>query len=197
MSHAGRGQFVMDFLSTNNRRTLDKPADRNSSYKKGTFAPNGLSIAIIAKCSQVIELIVCRLDFGGMIIESSQINCHRYCQGFRGEESRLDLYECRYSIDSHYIAMGASHGRLFVVDTKMELVCCVCPGIIDRALDRMSNERCFDFDPRYLHRRLALGSEANFVYLCDLEEHGIVEKRQVIDASSNMCFFVKSLYSYI
>ena len=173
-------------ICTRGKSTSMATSVRGNSYKKCAISPNGFLAALVAKRSFVVELILVRLD-PGWSVESKYIDCHKMCPTFKGDISHTDVYDCKFSLDSSCIAVGSSFGDLFLVDAELNYLCTICPGIIDKALDRMSNERCFDFDSRFARRQLAVGSGANFVYVCDIESAIIVGKKQVCDEGTIQC----------
>ena len=129
----------------------------------------------MSRCSDCIKLETFLLGDSSFLIQAA-INCHWICPGFKTDLRNQVRFECIFSPDGVYIACGSSHGQLFVV-TRYELkpVCIIVPGIPQQPDVILANERCFDFDPRFLNRYLAFCDTGNAVHLFDLDDKSMVK----------------------
>lgn len=178
ITYAGVG--CIQLMNLHNLASLVRSKDvRNNQFRNSDISPNGLFVATIAKCSFKVELGVELID-RAFFISQGVINCDKLCPGFNASRNYTDQLECKFSPDSAFVAACSSLGFLFVVKRiKLELYCCVVPGMFDKDETRTANERTFDFDPRFDHSMLALGSDDNKLVICDLEK-GVVDKQTVI-----------------
>ena len=153
--------------------TIYKEKDiRNNNYRYCTVAPNGVFVATLARLGSTFELTVLKRDVALMKVDAAE--CHQICPGFKGTRQYTEQVECKFSPDSAYIAVSCSLGFLFVVKRKLlQEHCLVIPGIIDLDESRLSNARCFDFDPRYFHKLLCFCTVDNFVYVCNIDTQEI------------------------
>lgn len=137
---------------------------------------------------RIFELRVVRLEISWMADYADKF-LHHLAKDFRSGGFFTDEVACQFSPDSQYIAVSASFGKLIVVKTvgkSLTLHCDVINGLLhgsEESLDvRLSNERCVHFDPRTLHRNVALGCEGEgqaIVYICDIDNNVIEGKIKI------------------
>ncbi|ELU00073.1 hypothetical protein CAPTEDRAFT_206254 [Capitella teleta] len=164
----GCSDFHMMNLNTLNLTTKTSHS-MDSQFKSLATSPNGNYIAVVAKCSIHVQLSTYIRD-GNFLVNYCRIQCHKVCPGFRATRTYTDFLECRFSADSSLIAVGSSIGMLMVVRrADLSHYCNVIPDLYDANQKKLSNERCFDFDPRYRNRYIAFATCGNEVIITDLE----------------------------
>lgn len=153
----------------------DKAA-RNNNFQHCAISPNGYYIAYMARTSLKIELGLIQIEHHGMLTYLSYIYCDSICPSCISNRNYNDRYQCKFSPDSLYIAAATSFGHLLIVN-KPDLTChCkISPGIVEWGVDNMTNERSYDFDPRFNHERLAFGSIKQNVHFCNIDNKTIEE----------------------
>ena len=138
-------------------------------------------MAVVARHSSAVELIVTQIrhSVNSYQLENHYVLCHKHCITFKSDRLHRDRYNCRFSLDSNHVGVSSWNGHLLIFDVRLNLKCVVCPGLIDRLEDHMANERCFDFDYRFLNRRIAVGTANRCVYLCNIQSNSVVRKRRL------------------
>lgn len=140
----------------------------DSQFKHLAVSPNGMYFAAVAKCSIHVELSTYIRD-GPFLVNYCKIQCQKICPSFMATRTYTDFIECKFSPDSSLIAVGSSIGLLMVVRrADMGHFCNVIPDVYDSSEIQLSNERCFDFDPRYRHKYLAFATAQRDLIICDL-----------------------------
>ena len=180
IASVGKGELIYRNISSDERFTYS-PALRGNSYKRCAISPNGFLMAVVARHSSAVELIVTQIrhSVNSYQLENHYVLCHKHCITFKSDRLHRDRYNCRFSLDSSYVGVSSWNGHLLIFDVRLNLKCVVCPGLIDRLEDHMANERCFDFDYRFLNRRIAVGTANRCVYLCNIQSNSVVRKRRL------------------
>ncbi|XP_033122002.1 uncharacterized protein LOC117121018 [Anneissia japonica] len=77
-----------------------------------------------------------------------------------------DRLECRFSPDSQFVAISTTAGQLFLIKRDLSKLECV---LVDGKDEELTNERCYDFDPRFPHEVLAFCVNSDQVYVKNIE----------------------------
>ena len=172
----------MHLLDLDTHHMLSKDKDvRNNNFRHTDCSPNGLYVAVVAKCSRIVELHVLIIETH-MFLRQGMVELQHVCPGFYATRAHTDYFECKFSPDSRYIAVASSHGYLVVMSrSALKSYCNITPGVFDINDVKVANERSFDFDPRFFHRYLAFGSMNNEVFICDIEEERIFTQTKFED----------------
>ncbi|XP_071953887.1 uncharacterized protein [Antedon mediterranea] len=77
-----------------------------------------------------------------------------------------DRLECKFSPDSQFVAVSTTGGQLFIVKRDLSNLECV---LVDGKNEKLTNERCYDFDPQYPHEVLAVCVNSDEVYVKNID----------------------------
>ncbi|XP_046558964.1 LOW QUALITY PROTEIN: uncharacterized protein LOC124268011 [Haliotis rubra] len=157
-------------IGLNNEHVYEQPASFvGGSCKYFAIAPNGINLATIFRGQNFYFIRMNNFNNFG-IMQGEDLKCHLLCPGFVGDRFFSDKVECRWSPDSHFLAVGlycAGSGKLFVLDKNSQKnICTVCPDLLE---DPISSACSFDFDPRPDRCKLAVASTDDCIYIIDVK----------------------------
>ena len=175
IGYIGKGEI--NFLDLQDMHKLTKgKGEIGSNFRAMDIAPNGYHVAVLARLNHAhFKLSV--LDGSNSLLRiSSSALCHELEPDFRGTRRYVEQVAVKFSPDSSLIAVASSFGLIFVVRRyTAEMHCNIIPGVFERQIIQLSNERCFDFDPRSAHKYLAMADRQQQVHIIDLDEQKSVE----------------------
>ncbi|GFN76945.1 WD repeat and socs box-containing protein 1-like [Plakobranchus ocellatus] len=176
VAYCGTGDVVV--MATDGDPVYSRSRDlTNAVHVYCAVGRNGVSLACLKRGMGVYFLETWSLHL--QILPDKSIRCSQVCPNFIPLRGTSEFVACKFSPDSQFIAVSGSVGHLFVVrKPSLEKHCILWPGVLSEGL---SHAESFDFNPRFPHEWLAMGTRDNRLQLFNIDTQQFGEVAEVKD----------------